>query len=96
MPLYYVEHTHTAETCPTQKPDLMRMLGSHVSQESADKFGIKIVSDIVHPGEHRMMLVLEADDQSKVDDFAKPFGMVGTVEVKEVSTCEQVVATANC
>ena len=41
---------------------MMRMLGTHVTQDTADKFGIKIHSDIVHPGEHRMMMVLEAGD----------------------------------
>jgi len=96
MPLYLVEHRHTAETCPTKNREMMLMLGKHVTQPTADQFGIKIHSDVVHPGEHRMMLVLEAAEQSKVDEYVKPFGMVGTVEVKEVSTCEQVVETAVC
>ena len=96
MPLYFFEHKHTAETCPTQKPDMMRMLGMHVTQPSADKFGVRIISDIVHPGEHRMNMVLEAAAQKNVDEFVQPFGMVGSVEVKEVTTCEQVVATGRC
>jgi uncharacterized protein with GYD domain len=72
------------------------MLGQHVSQENAAKFGIKIISDVVHPGEHRMMMVLQADSQEPVDKFMQPFGMVGSVDVKEVVTCEQVVETATC
>ncbi len=96
MPLYFVEHHHTAETCPTQQPDMMRMLGNHVTQPSADKFGVKIIADVVHPGEHWMSMVLEAPDKKNVDEFVQPFGQVGTVEVKEVTTCEQVVATAKC
>jgi hypothetical protein len=96
MPLYFLEHRHTAETCPTKKPDMLRMLGMHVMPDNAQKSGIKIISDIVHPGEHWMMMVLEADSQAPVDEFAKPFGMVGTVGVKEVTTCEQVVASAEC
>ena len=96
MPLYFMEHRHTAETCPTSKPDLLRMLGMHVMPDNAAKMGIKIHSDIVHPGEHRMMMVLEADTQQPIDEFARPFSMVGSVEVKEVTTCEQVVASAQC
>lgn len=96
MPLYFLEHRHTAETCPTAKPDMLRMLGAHVRPDNASKLDIKIHSDIVHPGEHRMMMVLEAPDQEPINEFARPFGMVGTVEVKEVTTCEEVVATAQC
>lgn len=96
MALFFFEHTHTAETCPTQKPDLLRMLGAHVTPSNAGSMGITIHSDIVHPGEHRMMMVLEAASQKEIDKFTQPFGMVGTVAVKEVTTCEEVVATATC
>jgi hypothetical protein len=41
-------------------------------------------------------MVLEAPNAEPVDEYMKPFGMVGTVEVKEVTTCEQVVASAKC
>jgi hypothetical protein len=96
VPLYLAEHQHSADTCPTKSRDMMLMLGQHVTQDTADKFGIKIHSDVVLPGEHHMMMVLEADSQKPVEEYMKPFGMVGTVDVKEVHTCEQVVATATC
>ena len=96
MPLYFVEHKHTIETCPTQQPQMMAMLGKHVSQPNAATYGIRILADVVHPGEHRMNMVLEADSQAPVEKFMEPFSMVGSVEVKQVSTCEQVVATARC
>jgi hypothetical protein len=96
MPLYLAEHQHSAETCPTKNRDMMLMLGQHVSQENADKFGIKIHSDVVLPGQHHMLMVLEADSQEPVDEYMQPFAMVGSVDVKEVHTCEQVVATATC
>ncbi len=72
------------------------MLGAHVTRPSADKFGVRILADVVHPGEHRMNLVLEAPDRHAVDEFVQPFAMAGSVEVKEVTTCEQVVASAQC
>lgn len=96
MPLFLVEHRHTAETCPTKNREMMLMLGQHVTQASADQFGVKIHTDVVHPGEHRMMMVLEAKDQSPVDSYMAPFKQVGSVDVKEVTTCEQVVETATC
>ena len=96
MPLFLADHRHTAETCPTQKPEMMQMLGQHVSQENANKFGITIHSDVVVPGEHHLMMVLAASSQEPVDQFMQPFSMVGTVQVTEVRTCEQVVATARC
>ena len=96
MALYFVEHRHTAETCPTQNPEMMAMLGKHVMQQNADQYDIRIIADVVHPGEHWMNMVLEAPSQQKVDEYMKPFTMVGSVNVKEVTTCEQVVATAKC
>ena len=96
MTLYFVEHKHTAETCPVRDREMMLMLGDHVTQRNADTFGIKIHADVVHPGEHRMMMVLEADSQEPVDRFLQPFAMVGAVDVKQVSTCEEVVRTATC
>jgi hypothetical protein len=96
MPLYFVEHRHSADTCPTRDRDMMMMLGDHVTQKTADTFGVKIHADVVHPGEHRMMMILEAADQQPVDQFVQPFSMVGSVDVKEVTTCEHVVATATC
>jgi hypothetical protein len=96
MPLYFVEHKHTAETCPTQQPEMIKMLGQHVMQMTADKFGITIQSDVVFPGEHRLNLVLAGPSEAKIKEYVAPFGMVGTVEVREVSTCEEVVASAKC
>lgn len=96
MALFLVEHRHAADTCPTKNRDMMLMLGQHVTQASADQFGVKIHADVVHPGEHRMMMVLEADEQGPVDQYMAPFTQVGSVDVKEVVTCEQVVETATC
>lgn len=96
MSLYFVEHRHTAETCPTRDRNMMTMLGQHVSQQNADKYGIRIQADVVHPGEHWMNLVLESDSQEKVNEFMQPFAQVGSVSVKEVSTCDEVVRTSQC
>jgi uncharacterized protein with GYD domain len=96
MALFLIEHRHSADTCPTKNREMMLMLGKHVTQTTADDFGVKIHADVVHPGEHRMMMVLEAPDRDPIDNYMAPFKMVGTVDVKEVVTCEQVVETATC
>lgn len=96
MALFLIEHRHSAATCPTKNREMMMMLGKHVTQPTADTFGVRIHADLVHPGEHRMMMVLEAATREPVENYMAPFKQVGTVDVKEVVTCEQVVETATC
>jgi hypothetical protein len=57
MPMYLVEHRHTAETCPTRNPDLVRQLVNHVSEANAARFGVKILADWVYEPEHTVILV---------------------------------------
>ena len=91
MPLYFVEHKHRDDTCPTQNKEMMAGLGQHVTQATADKYGVRIHSDVVHPGEHMLNLVLEADSPDKVASYMVPFMQVGSVMIKPVTTCEEVV-----
>jgi uncharacterized protein with GYD domain len=91
MPLYFVEHKHRDDTCPTQNEEMMAGLGQHVTQATADKYGVRIHSDVVHPGEHTLNLVLEADSPDKVASYMVPFMQVGSVMIKPVTTCEEVV-----
>lgn len=90
MALYLVQHTHTAEKCPTKNPDLVRQLSSHVTPANASKFGVKILADWVNENEHSVVLVLEADSKEQATKFAQPFQMVGTVSIKEGTTCQEV------
>ena len=90
MPLFLVEHTHPAETCPTKNPDMVRALAGHVTNENAAKFGVKIMADFVREVDHTVILVLEADSADKVAAFATPFVGVGPVTIKQGETCEQV------
>lgn len=90
MPLYLVDHTHSAETCPTRNPDMVRQLAAHVSDESAAKFGVKILGDFVREEDHHVVLILEAGDEESVTKFAQPFSMAGPVTVQSGDTCQQV------
>ena len=91
MPTYVFEHQHTAETCPTNNQDLMLQLAQHTTQETATGYGILIHGEAVLTGEHRLVMILEADNAERVNSYAQPFSMVGSVSVKPALTCEQVV-----
>ena len=90
MPMYLVEHTHPAETCPARDPNMVRQLESHVSDANAEKYGVKILADFVREVEHTTLLVLEADSPEKVTNFALPFLMAGPITIKTGETCAQV------
>ena len=90
MPLYLVQHTHTAESCPTKNPETVRQLSSHVTQSNASKYGVKILADWVYEPEHTVILVLEADSPEKATNFALPFLNVGSITIRAGATCEDV------
>jgi uncharacterized protein with GYD domain len=89
MPLFLIEHTHTAETCPTQNPDMVRQLRSHVSDENAAKMGVRILGDWASEPEHQVVFIVEADNPANVENLAGPFRHFGSVNVREGLTCEQ-------
>jgi hypothetical protein len=90
MALYLIEHHHTAETCPTRNPDMVRALRGHVTRENAAMMGVTLLADWVDEAQHTVIFVVEADSQEKADGFAAPFRQVGSVSVKGGETCEQV------
>jgi hypothetical protein len=96
MALYYVNHQHTAETCPARDPQMGNMLLQHISPLNARKFGVKIVGDAVLDGQHTFVLLLEADDPAKIEQFMQPFAMAGSVDIQPASHCETVVERAGC
>jgi hypothetical protein len=90
LALYLIQHVHTAETCPTRNPDMVRALRGHVTADNAQRMGLSLLADWVNEPEHTVVLVVEADSQQKAEDFAAPFRQVGSVSVKAGETCEQV------
>jgi hypothetical protein len=96
MSLYFVKHQHDAETCPAKNPEMGAMLLSHISPLNARKFGVDIRGDAVLDGQHTFVLILEADDREKVENFMQPFQMAGPVEIASASQCEEVVERAGC
>lgn len=90
MPLYLMQHTHTAETCPRNNPEMVRALANHVTQANAEKYGVKILADWVDEPQHTVILVLEADSPDKATNFVLPFLQVGSITIRAGETCEQV------
>lgn len=92
MALFLIEHRHTPETCPTNNPDMVRMLRAHVSQENAGKMGVTVLGDWANEPDHHTVFIVESTTFEGAQNFAAPFGMVGTVDVTMGLTCEQVAA----
>jgi len=96
MSLYFVQHQHTAETCPAKDATMGANLLSHLSPLNARKFGIDIQGEAVLDGKHTLVLIVEADKPEQIDIFMEPFKQAGTVVVIPASTCETVVERAGC
>ncbi len=90
MPVYLIQHSHTADTCPTRNPDMVRALRSHVTAENAARMGVTLLADWVHEAEHTVVLVVEADTLERAEAFGAPFRQVGAVTVKAGQTCDEV------
>jgi len=89
MAIFLIEHTHTPQSCPTQDPNMVRMLRAHVSDENAAKMGLKILGDWANEPEHQVVFIIEAPDAQTAENLAGPFRHVGDVKVREGLTCEQ-------
>jgi len=70
---------------------MMLQLLQHTSQAGADAFGVRIHGEAVLQGEHTLVMILEADNEEAVRNYAQPFAMVGSVDIRAALSCEQVV-----
>lgn len=96
MSLYFVRHKHSEETCPAKDPAAGAMLLAHINPLNARKYGINILGDAVLDGQHTFVLIVEADERAKIENFMQPFRQAGTVDIHPASTCEVVVERAGC
>lgn len=94
MALFVAEHTHPAERCPAQNPQMAQGLLSLI--HNAGGHGVKIHGDAVTNGQHHLYLIVEAKDEAAVRGYFAPFGQFGTLAVTPASHCEQVVARGAC
>lgn len=96
MSLYFVRHQHAPDHCPAKDPQMGSMLLQHLSPAQAQRFGIQIHGDAVLDGAHTLVLILEAEDQEKVEEYLQPFQQAGVVEIFTASPCERVVERQGC
>ncbi len=96
MALFVIRHQHPANRCPAKDPQMGQMLLNHLSEKNAAAHGVSIQGEAVLDGQHTLFVIAQADDRSAVDEFMKPFGMAGTVEVWPASSCAAVVERRGC
>ncbi len=96
MALFVVQHQHKAEDCPARDKNIAPMLLSHLSEDNAKQFGIRILSDAVIDGGHTLYLTAEATDSSNIQRYMEPFARFGSVEIHAASRCETVVERGFC
>ncbi len=96
MALFVVQHKHSSETCPARSKEMGGMLLTHLSEENAQKYGLKINAEAVVDGAHALYLIVEADDDDKVRKFMEPFAQAGSVDIMPASMCEVVVERGAC
>ena len=96
MSLFVVRHEHKPEACPAGHPEMGPMLIKHLSKPNAQSMGIDIRSEAVVDGAHTLFMILDAEDESKVQAFMTPFAQAGEVEIMPANVCEVVVERGRC
>jgi hypothetical protein len=95
MPLFLMQHEHRDETCPASNAQMAQGLAGHIAPENAGRFGVRVLSDCVLPGEHKLLMVMEAERPDQVASFATPFMQAGSVKIQPVINCEVVAERAS-
>jgi len=90
MALFLIEHHHTAETCPTRNPDMVRALRAHVTADNAKHMGLTLLADWANDDEHKVVMVVDSPTLQIADNFAAPFRQVGSVDIQIGGTCEDI------
>ncbi len=94
MPLYVVQHSHGADTCPAGDkelaPQLLQLLAA------APQAGVTILAEAVVDGQHELNIIASAADAPTVERVMAPFAQMGSLTVREASHCERVVERGFC
>jgi hypothetical protein len=96
MSLFVVRHQHPAERCPATSREMAPMLLKHLAPNNTKQYGITIQGEAVIDNAHTLVLIAEAPDKARVQQFMAPFAQVGSVEVLPASPCETVIERGGC
>src|SRR5437870_12449872 len=94
MSLFLVKHQHPAEACPAGHPQMGPKLLVHLSQPSAESFGVQTHAEAVVDGEHTFYLMLSADQAAQGERSLAPCAPPGRAEVTPASLGARVAARA--
>ncbi len=81
--LFHIEHTHSAETCPYHKPEVVAETFAKVLADS-EASGVTVVGAYADAAAHAMFFIVDADAAEKVQAFLDPIIDVGVAETRPV------------
>jgi 1-deoxy-D-xylulose 5-phosphate reductoisomerase len=91
MPMFVATHRHSARSCPISADSRTEFL-SHVSAANAARYEVTVLAEAIIDGEHRLLLVLEAADQARVERFLEFLTHYGAVEILSARSIEAACA----
>jgi hypothetical protein len=96
MALFVAEHRHPADRCPAADPTMAPFLLQVLSNDEAQKHGLRIEGDAVESGKHHLYVIVEAPNEAAVRQYLAPFAQAGSLDVVAAASCEDVVARGAC
>jgi hypothetical protein len=95
MPLFLADHRHTPASCPLAA-GVQSELFEHITAANASRHGVTILAEAVPTGEHRLLFVLHAASQDRVERFLNILTRYGTLEILPAQSTEAAVAHGGC
>ena len=89
--LFHITHTHSGETCPYHKPEVLAETFAKVLAES-EKSGVEVVGAYADAEAHAMFFIVDADAAEQVQAFLGPIIDMGDAETRTVVDFAAVIA----
>jgi hypothetical protein len=89
--LFHITHTHSGETCPYHKPEVLAETFAKVLAES-EKSGVEVVGAYADAAAHAMFFIVDADAAEQVQAFLDPIIDMGDAETRPVVDFAAVIA----
>lgn len=89
--LFHITHTHSGETCPYHKPEVLAETFAKVLAESEGS-GVEVVGAYTDAAAHAMFFIVDADAAEQVQAFLGPIIDMGDAETRPVVDFAAVIA----
>lgn len=83
--LFMATHTHLAEKCISNNPDLVKKFRAVLSEEEAEKQGCDLLGVYVAPTEHIAYILLRAEEHDSLLNFLRPLVKLGETRIRPVT-----------